>query len=591
MAVFTIPKPEPTSVPSSNRHLPISKTTTFSPGTLIPILCKDILPGDKVKINIDSLIESLPMVAPNLNGYKASFDFYFCPWSNYYGWMDNNVRNVDSLTGVNTSRWLMEIGGTGELVDVFEVHVALRNLAVKPGSLLDYLGYPPGFLGTQSDGINGIMFDSILVPAEKFISLLDIYRNYYVNNQEGYAYFVSGTGDVRGSSDLLKVALSDLDKITIGLRALNPDDDPNVFEALTQSLDESPEPLSITTVGQLLARIVRTSCIVPLGGLPLRTYRMDLNRGIMKETDTQLVSKVSTSDSEFTIDTLRFANKMQKLLDRIDISGGRFSDMMRARWGVTPRNTLNVPDYLGSVSNFFGVTDVISTASGMNSEIENGRGNSVLGQQAGFAVGKVKRDNAPISFRSDQYGTLVCIFSLVPIVTYSQGIELEDLKTSFAQVFDPAFNQLGYQDVRKEELSAVPNLTLPNNPDDGSSVSSGSFISGISYGRRLAWSEYMSSLPRAHGLFAYGQDFDYWVNNRIYTRGLNLDPVEDESDPSSALNSLIPYGDVSTTTYIDPSVQNNLFADVSLTAQNFRLRVNFDIWMRRNVGSRVMPHL
>lgn len=554
-------------------------------------MCKDILPGDKVKINIDSLIESLPMVAPNLNGYKASFDFYFCPWSNYYGWMDNNVRSDYPLTGVDSDRWVFEFGGSNNPTTLSGVATIIKNLAVKPGSLMDYLGYPPGFIGKQLEPAVGVEFESMLLPAEKFLSVLDIYRNYYVNNQENYAYFVqAASGATRGElTDLLKVSLADLDKITIGLRSLDVGSDANIFEALNQPLDYSPDH-SLQTVGQLLRRIISLSVFAPLGGLPLRTYRMDLNRGIMKNTDSQLVSKVNVQANEFTIDTLRFANKMQKLLDRIDISGGRFSDMMRARWGVTPRNTLNIPDYLGSVSNFFGVTDVISTASGMNSAVDEGRGNSVLGQQAGFAVGKVKRDNTPISFRSDQYGTLVCMFSLVPIVTYSQGIELEDLKTSFAQVFDPAFNQLGYQDVRREELSALPCFAVQDIYDDSSPVTFGNFVSGISYGRRFAWSEYMSSLPRAHGLFAYGQDFDYWVNNRFYTRGIDLDG-SDESDLPAATIAVQPYGAFGSSTYIDPAFQNNLFAEVNLTAQNFRLRVNFDIWMRRNVGSRVMPHL
>lgn len=549
------------------------------------------MPGDKVKINIDSLIESLPMVAPNLNGYKASFDFYFCPWSNYYGWMDNNVRN-NGAERVLSSRWVYAIGGSSELQTFEEVARTFDEKSVKPGSLLDYLGYPPGFMGTQADTDNGVTFYQIDVPAEKFLSVLDIYRNYYVNNQEGYAYFVSNDAFVRGGSSLLRVGLDELDKITIALRGGDSADDEYFLNLLSRipATNHSAYP-NVDNLGDLLRIIINCSFTSPLGGLPLRTYRMDLNRGVLKNSDDDFKSRVQISDGGFSIDTLRFANKMQKLLDRIDISGGRFSDMMRARWGVTPRNTLNVPDYLGSVSNFFGVTDVISTASGMNSEIDNGRGNSILGQQAGFAVGKVKRDNAPISFRSDQYGTLICMFSLVPIVTYSQGIELEDLKTSFSEVFDPAFNQLGFQDVRKEELMALPTFDFGESTDLQSQAYSGNLEDGIAYGRRFAWSEYMSSLPRAHGLFAYGQDFDYWVNNRIYVRPGVTAPVEDDEDPSSAINKILPYGNVNLSTYIDPSVQNNLFADVGLTAQNFRLRVNFDIWMRRNVGSRVMPHL
>ena len=608
MAVFTIPKPEPTLVPSSNRHLPVSKTTSFSPGTLIPILCKDILPGDKVKINIDSLIESFPMVAPNLNGYKASFDFYFCPWSNYYGWMDNNKRTDNVYNTVLNDRYTVSVGAMrpdGSFVrEEYEVLsrvddvLQLLKCSIKPGSLLDYLGIPPGFVGVQSaNTVNGApaqlspVYAPLTIPAEKLISVLDIYRSYYVNTQEDYASFIGiNDGDgVRPLSSLYRIPLKALDRMTMALRA-NEDYTLSVDEVL-DSVPADGDLSDFDTLGEFVRHLLGASCASPLGGLPLRTYRMDLNRGLLKQTESQFVSKVRVADGEFSVDTLRFASKMQMLLDRIDVSGGRFSDMMRMRWGVTPRNTLNVPDYLGSVSNFFGVTDVISTASGTNDNVPDNRGNSVLGQQAGFAVGKVKRDNAPISFRADQYGTLVCMFSLVPLVTYSQGIELEDLKTSFAEVFDPAFNQLGYQDVMALELNALPSLQLvpvQDTVDEQSTVLSGIGSALDSVGRRFAFSEYMSSLPRAHGLFAYGQSLDYWVNNRHYLRDMDVDVTEGVED---YINPLLPYGSVSFSTYIDPAVQNNLFAEVGRFAQNFRLRVNFDMYMRRNVGSRVMPHL
>lgn len=550
------------------------------------------MPGDNVKINIDSLIESLPMIAPNLNGYKASFDFYFCPWSNYYGWMDSNSRDAQEQT--LSSRWIYTTHPTSiEVRDIADFESAFRQRAVKPGSLMDMIGIPPGFLGVQtSPGVGETIFTPLEVPAEKLLSVLDIYRTYYANQQEGWVYFMSNVESGRSYDHLpFKVSIRDLDRLTLLLRGLNPDDDADIISALDAwDMVDRPE----YTYGTFIRELLDMSQLYPLGGLPIRTYRMDLNRGLLKLTDPNLVSKVSVQDSAFTIDTLRFANKMQKFFDRIDISGGRFSDMMRARWGVTPRNTLNVPDYLGSVSNFFGITDVISTASGMNSDVDNGRGNSVLGQQAGFAVGKVKRENTPISFRADQYGTLVCLFSLVPIVTYSQGIEREDLKTTFADVFDPAFNQIGYQDVSSLELCALPQFETSDRA--GINSSDYSLYSGVSgvvnVGRRFAWSEYMSSLPRAHGLFAYGQDFDYWVNNRLYqypfiTYGYN----ESDEEVQKAVSALAPYGKASYTTYIDPFLQNNLFADVSRHAQNFRLRVNFDVWMRRNVGSRVMPHL
>ena len=576
---------------------------SFAPGTLVPVLCKDILPGDKVRINLDSLIESFPMVAPNLNGYKASFDFYFCPWSNYYGWMDNNKRSNNVSSTVLADRYVYfvggpigydgELGGTIEVRTVSDLAEAINLHSVKPGSLLDMLGIPPGFIGVQSaEHYNQTFFDARAFPAEKLISVLDIYRTYYVNPQEDLVSFVGISES--GVYDLYRVPLELLDKITLALR-VNEDYTLSVDEVLDAvTVDNKPEyPTGvIRNAGTFIRRLIGASVTVPLGGLPLRTYRMDLNRGLLKNTEAQFISKAQVTDGSVAVTTLRFANKMQMLLDRIDVSGGRFSDAMRMRWGVTPRNSMNIPDYLGSVSNFFGVTDVISTASGTNENVPNGRGNSVLGQQAGFAVGKVKRDNSPISFRADQYGTLVCMFSLVPLVTYSQGIEREDLKTSFAEVFDPAFNQLGYQDVDRLELIALPSMSPTKNLDGTierqSDISSTSLDLRDAIGRRFAFSEYMSSLPRAHGLFAYGQSLDYWVNNRMYLRDMDATIADGEPD---WLARVLPYGDTSFSTYVDPALQNNLFAEVGRFAQNFRLRVNFDMYMRRNIGSRVMPHL
>lgn len=528
------------------------------------------------------------MLCPNLQGYKVSFDFYFEPWSNLYGWMDNNKRS-------STQQILDFMRHRFTVAPSFfrTITGAQSRPGVKAGSLLDYLGVPPGYCGDYGDYISGtgVSFVSREFPAEKFLSVLDIYRNYYVNNQEVYCSFVSGSaGRTRGETDILRMKLDALDNVFMLLRQQSDGINlSNLDVTNTEIFENLP---SLNTYGSALSYLVNLSLNVPLGGLPLRTYRMDLNRGILSQDVGSVKSTVTLTDGGFSIDTLRFANKMQKLIDRIDISGGRFSDMMRARWGVTPRGDRNVPDYLGSVSEFFGITDIIATASGVNSTVEDNRGNSVLGQQAGFAVNRCKRTNSPISFRADQYGTLVCMFSLVPIVTYSQGIEREDLKTTFAEVYDPAFAQLGYQDVDPRELSALPSFDFSEVSDVTEPLpwANTALATDSSVGKRVAWSEYMSSLPRAHGLFAYGQDLDYWANNRMYTRP-QLPDIGGSTEVLQLVSLAGSYGPTDFTTYIDPSLQNNLFADTSLTAQNFRLRVNFDIFMRRNIGSRIMPHL
>lgn len=542
---------------------------------------KDILPGDRMPINFQSLIESLPMVCPNLNGYKASFDFYFEPWSNIYSWMDNNTR-LSTQEHANRQRYYYRFG---RLTSSDNTQFPLGHItsdANKPGSLFDYLGVPVGFFGLPTTSGDG---DTIPMnfPAEKLISYLDIVRNYYVNEQEGYAYFVKLMVETRVGDrfTLGRISIPGLDRVLQALRS-----EANGSEIVsTMNSYSMPSGAGYNSVGAFINDLIESAKKIPLGGLFLRTYRMDLNRGIMNQSVGEFKSTVNVTDGQFSIDTLRFANKMQKFIDRIDISGGRFSDMMRARWGVTPRGTMNIPDYLGSCSEMFGVTDVLATASGQNSQISGDRGNSVLGQQAGFAVARCNRSNSPISLRADQYGTLVCMFSLVPIVTYSQGVEIEDQKTKFSQIYDPAFAQLGYQDVSPREFSVFPEITSVG--QNGVQLNTATPLAeNSSVGKRIAFSEYMAGLPRAHGYFAYGESLDYWVNNRLYTSPNTLEV--DDADIAARISR---YGETDYTTYINPAMINNLFVDTSPTAQNFRLRVVFDINARRNIGSRVMPHL
>lgn len=536
---------------------------------------KDILPGDKITINLNSLIESLPMIAPALDGWKANFDFYFEPWSNLYGFMDNNVRE-GTQDLINKRRHTFKFGLDKESPVLVETIEAMR---VKPGSLLDYYGLPCGYFG---DVDNEGAVHSSEYPAEKILAYLDIIRTYYVNNQEGFVPFMWNM-DSRSVLDddfgVERFSLQTLDDLFMILRMQKDgvvvNDDP--FDSI--DLYDVPE------VNRLL-RVV-TDTADDLCGLALRTYRMDLNRGIMNANVGNLKSRVQVTDNSFSIDTLRFANKMQKLIDRFDVSGGRFSDWMRTQWNVKVRGNLDVPDYLGTVSEFFGNTDVIATANGAVSTtpgVQDTAKQSILGEQAGFAVGRVNRSNSPISFKSDQYGTLVCLFSLVPIVDYSQGIEIENLKTTFADVYTPAMSQLGFQDVNRKELSAFPTALVA---EDGDTTSFKLFDRNITFnapavGKRVAWSEYMASLGRNHGYFSYGEQLDFWANQRMYTTEI------DSGDPGDVM---VRYGEFNPTTYVYPYLWNYLFADTSPRTQNFRLRCRFDITAKRPIGSRIMPHL
>lgn len=643
MANYVFPKVDEVKPPHSKRDLSLYKQSSFTVGTLNPILTIDLLPDDWLKCRTVASLESLPMLGPVRGRWKLSFDYYFEPWSNLYGYMDNNKRmNTEDI--IDEHMWIIPVGGFQQIGfdNPYEAvdFLSLQELShgcrfVGKGSLLDYLGCPVGYFGEVNstgfsiEGGGTITVNPKQYNASGFLTYLDIVRNYYVNPQERNIPFISSGlySNILGvesniTESYSRMSLSYLDDYFMTLRyksrnGLISDVASIIPDASEMSaiFDESGE--SSVPVGRLLSSAqgivtnhngdeLYTGSVS--GGLFLRSYRMDLLRGIMNNTVGQYKSIVDTSSGGFDVTTLMFANKLQTLINRIDITGGRFTDWIRTRWGVKPSIEVDRPIYLGSHSTWLDTLDVVATAAGNSGDDANSNSQSNLGQQVSYGKGQLGAgDQRPVICSMNQYGTLQCIMSLVPDVVYSQGFELNTLKTKFMDLFDPAFNQLGYQDVLREEMSAYPVFSFNY---DGASVLPNVFSPTLNYpvGKRIAWSEYMASLPRAHGDFAFGESLDWWTNGRRYTsesyfpEDINEDQLvteihlEDDARTTetglhSIINNLRKCGGFDSTTYIYPHLYNGIFANQAISSLNWLISVRFDIEANRALGKRLTPHL
>lgn len=587
MASYVFPKVESPKILHSNRDLSLYKVASLSVGPLYPILAIDVLPDDWMKINTTATIESFPMIAPVMGRWKVSFDYFLEPWSNLYGFIDNN-RKLSSNAVVGANRWCFQAGN--ELTinkSIYKGDLQEIVLTLEHTSLLDYLGISPGFTGNTRIIGNNVVFSKVKFPAEKLMTYWDIVRNYYVNNQEGVAYYI-GRPSNPDATIYQTVRLSTLDDLFNGWRYHS--NSPMSDLMLEPTFAAVDDPIGAAVIMPFTTKSQRDSEGISgrKAGLALRTYRMDLLRGIMNTDVGEYKSIVSVTRQAdggdgFDVDTLRFANKLQKFIDRIDLSGGRFSDYMRTRWNVDAGLHVDRPIYLGSHSTWLSTIDVVATAAGQSGNSESNNPNSQLGQQSGFIAGSLGHGKQrSITFKSKNYATLMCILSIVPEVVYSQGIEIENLKTRFIDIYDPAFNQLGYQDVSRFEMSVFPDLTTESATSiDYVDVDPADIDTSV--GKRVAWSEYMSSLNRAHGDFAYGGSLDYWVLGRQYTTPDSINP--------GGLPVYSAYGAFDSTTYVKPDLWNGIFADTDLRADNFRVAVRFEIDANRALGKRLMPHL
>lgn len=667
---YAFPKVDLPNVGRTNFDLDKSSLKTFSPGTIRCLWSRDTLPGDHWEIQMNAAIESMPMLSPLYGEYQAKWAFFAEPWSNIYGWMDNNTkRSTKQIINTNLLVYMLPYHyrvtwNNHDILDVNldspDVTVGLRYqdfdpitykeysliYGVAPSSIWEDFGWPTGFKGDYyssgdpSDDIQvgeivcdsneDLVFDTDfyvpnkLMPREftlhglKPFAYLDIVRNYYVNNQMEYAayigYIQDQYGAATGERTVNVVSLEVLDYIFMFLRSVKTDLYHDINEDLeyhtlsnwfeSRTALEGYESIHADAV-KFLASWTKSYC-VQNGGCFLTNYKMDLNRGLLNSSVGTFRSQVSTDGNSFTVVQLRFANKTQKLIDILDLSGGRFSDWVRCLWSVDLKGDVDKPIYLGSISTNIYTKDIVS-----NTTVPEG---STSGQQTGFSVGGVK--GRKITFNSDIYATVFCIFTLTPKVRYSCAFKREDLKSSFDDIYNPQMAQLGYQSVPRSVLSAIPDYTkyvaiadngsavntlklaLYDDPDlterqtwpDFIDVKFDDYLNKV-VGKQVAWSEYMSDVDDSAGLFAEGQSLDYWTLNRKYNvmnRNVGISYDNSNFGPYHEYQYVTGFY---STTYVDPSLWNNIFADVQANAQNFRMYYNMDVFVKRGIPKRTLGTL
>lgn len=287
-------------------------------------------PADKWNIGIRAAIESWPMLAPTIGEWKVSFDFYFEPWENLYGFMDGNYR-LSAREYMEMPRWIAPVGMTVNRVDEFELlSESVYKELVQPGSMWDMLEITPGFFGVVSNAVDGT-YDvrPLQVNMEDWISYVDIFRNYYANPQEKEAVFTSRFVNGPGSSvnpntfrGYQRVDISNLDHFMMDIRCMTPSD--GLFEVIGSN-----------GLGNFY-----DSAYVRLGGFFLRTYKMDLLRGVMNAEVGDYESTVEPDENgNISVTAFRTASGVQDMINEIDVSGGRFDRVQEMRWGKPRRST------------------------------------------------------------------------------------------------------------------------------------------------------------------------------------------------------------------------------------------------------------
>lgn len=551
----------------SNFNMSRANRFTMAPGLLYPFYWKPVMSQDICRWSWSSIVKTFPTIAPVMGSFKLQIDDFFIPYRLYVPEFQRNSSLIQYLESGTTKPGFNDV-----LFPCFTFAIesmsyptpfynpdsgggSVVGLPVAPGSILNCLGFPvgakPAAYGTSSDqySLKGVQMNAI-----PFLAFWDIYRNYYVNRQENtYAMMRVDDGPTR-SLVQARASLSLLDSFFEEL--LNQTYASNTYHDIYRVFTTG----EASNFRSFLSNSLNSD--LPLAGLPCRTYLPDYFSNFVNAAGYQSYqqqSRIVVGDdggtSYITNDQLVLNEKMTKLLGRAWLSGGRYSEYLRTQFGQEGVPDCDIPQYCGSTSVEVTFDEVVSTAE--TSETNNGPLGSLGGRGRARMFGRTR------VFKPREYGIMMSIASIIPRADYADHFSRDWLVRNLTDLYVPALDSIGMQDIMDGELN------FSNTPVSISGQSS-PFLSGLA--KHPAWMEYMTDVNRNFGEFA--DTLSYWVLNRPLWK-------RDSS----------PVGLTNFTSYINPDIYNQIFADTSSTAQNFLVQIGYNALYNRPISKQVMPTL
>ena len=297
----------------------------------------------------------------------------------------------------------------------------------------------------------------------------------------------------------------------------------------------------------------------PQCGLLLKTYQSDIftnwinSEWIDGENGISAITAISTEGNKFTIDQLNLSKKVYDMLNRIAISGGTYQDWVETVYTSTWNMHTETPVYEGGMSAEIEFQEVVS-----NSATEEEPLGTLAGR--GFASNK-KGGQLHIKVTEPCY--IMGIASITPRVDYCQGNDwdITSLDT-MDDLHKPQLDSIGYQDLMQEQMNAQA-------------------LRSLAVGKQPSWINYMTNFNKTYGTFANedGEGEAFMVLNRYF----------DITDTNVGSETGVKV--YNTSSYIDPSQYNYIFAETGTKSMNFWVQLGFGIEARRVMSASQIPNL
>ena len=187
---------------------------------------------------------------------------------------------------------------------------------------------------------------------------------------------------------------------------------------------------------------------------------------------------LTSSATAATINQLRQSFQIQKLLERDARGGTRYTEIVRAHFGViSPDARLQRPEYLGGGSSPLIVTPIAQTSG-------TGISGSTTPQGDLAAVGTIMANRHGFTQSFTEHGVIIGLVSVRADLTYQQGLDRMWSRSTRYDFYFPAFAMLGEQPVYNKEIYVR-----------------GDANDNLVFGYQERWAEYRYKPSKITGLF------------------------------------------------------------------------------------------
>ena len=400
----------PVDMPDRSGHnLSHSNAITGTTGTLIPVLCEELLPNDTISLGAQLQVQLPPMVTDFYGKVDFVLEAFFVPnrllWG---GWQDFITHPTNSPQYPEGTPVQAKPTSTPKLSGVGNI---------LPSTLTHYLDYG------QSYPTNVVLSPLPLLAYHRIWD--DWYRDTRIQSPLFYRPATSpATSTGNTNTNLRSMPYFSSGSFVSGVSeplVVKPD---NTF-ADGVRLD------SLRQRNWVKDYFTASAPLPQAGGA----------------SEVKLTIDSANNTGALSIADLRAANSLQKWLERNNLAGYRYSDQIYAQFGITPADAImDRPLYLGRHVQTVYNRSVFSTVAASEDTggvlATKGASSQVLGE--GSIINK---------FTASEHGYIMVLASLVPRPVYSTGISRRNVRTKVGDFAFPLLAGMGEQEIKGYELS------------------------------------------------------------------------------------------------------------------------------------------